>query len=187
MILTDTSINKEKETYVCNMELKFSIAEMTRSETAERLNLENTPGQKELRYMCRLLDELENVRRLFGGPIVITSGYRSEKLNSIVGGKKNSLHLKGKAADIVPGTIAPGEFERLGKALDIWREEKGNMRVLVEGKEHEGKVRVQWYHVELSEEYSHEEVLMLINNSVKGRSKDPKAAEVFAGEMIKRK
>lgn len=47
-----------------------------------------------------LVDRLEQVRRNCGYPIVITSGCRCEKHNLAVGGKENSSHLLGLAADI---------------------------------------------------------------------------------------
>jgi uncharacterized protein YcbK (DUF882 family) len=55
--------------------------------------------------LARALDEL---RRLFGKPIVLTSGYRCEKHNEAVGGKQTSYHLTGQAADIA---LNYSEFE----------------------------------------------------------------------------
>ncbi len=51
---------------------------------------------------------LDPLREAYGKPIVVTSGYRSEKLNRAVGGVKNSQHLTGCAADIrsVADTVA---------------------------------------------------------------------------------
>lgn len=47
-----------------------------------------------------LLDKLDQAREQFGKPIIITSGYRTIRHNFEVGGKQNSSHLKGLAADI---------------------------------------------------------------------------------------
>lgn len=58
---------------------------------------------------AELLHVLEDVREKFGSPVVIRSGCRCEKHNRRVGGKKNSMHLSGKAADISVIGIMPGD------------------------------------------------------------------------------
>lgn len=53
---------------------------------------------------------LERVRAVLGCPILISSGYRSPKLNAAIGGARNSQHCKGEAADfIAPGFGSPME------------------------------------------------------------------------------
>jgi len=47
-----------------------------------------------------LIHQLNKVREALGKPMIITSGYRCKKHNGKVGGKKNSAHLRGTAADI---------------------------------------------------------------------------------------
>jgi len=47
-----------------------------------------------------LLYLLEKARKLLGRPIIIASGYRCAAHDAAVGGKPNSAHLSGKAADI---------------------------------------------------------------------------------------
>jgi len=88
----------------------FCLDEFTHSQTANRLGIGNTPddeteeGMAVINNLVRLATGLELVRHLVGGPVVISSGYRSPKLNEAVGGAKNSQHMTGKAADItVPG------------------------------------------------------------------------------------
>ena len=60
-------------------------------------------------YGCRLL--LEPAREAIGCPIIITSGFRNPRVNTLVGGVKNSQHLVGQAADIRPKD--PAQFHRL--------------------------------------------------------------------------
>ena len=48
----------------------------------------------------RLLAKLEELRAAWGGPLIITSGYRCEKHNAFVKGSATSFHLQGMAADI---------------------------------------------------------------------------------------
>lgn len=83
----------------------FTLREMTFSEMAVRKGLQNAPGPIEienLQWLCEQI--LEPLRASLGVPIVITSGYRSERLNAAVGGSWNSHHIFGRAADIVvPG------------------------------------------------------------------------------------
>jgi uncharacterized protein YcbK (DUF882 family) len=43
---------------------------------------------------------LEELRLAWGGPLVVTSGYRCESRNRTAGGAVKSLHLSGRAADI---------------------------------------------------------------------------------------
>ena len=57
-----------------------------------------------------LLESLERLRRLWGKPIVITSGYRCEKHNLAVGGVRGSQHTLGKAVDIA---VKPIEMSRV--------------------------------------------------------------------------
>jgi hypothetical protein len=82
----------------------FTLAEFTKSQTAERRGIDNTPTDEHL-VRARLLFEnvVQKVRDHFG-PTVINSGYRGAELNAAVGGSDRSQHCKGQAADIeVPG------------------------------------------------------------------------------------
>ncbi len=82
----------------------FSLAEMTRSQTAIRKGLTNVPPEAviaRLRAVCE--DVLEPVRRQFG-QVRVLSGYRSGEVNRAVGGAESSQHCRGEAADfVVPG------------------------------------------------------------------------------------
>ena len=79
----------------------FTLNEMTRSATAKRLGINNTPDKEVEQNLIALVDKvLDPLRKLYGKPIVVTSGYRSPALNSAVGGAKSSQHTTGQAADI---------------------------------------------------------------------------------------
>lgn len=83
----------------------FKISEMTRSDTAERNHILNTPNNDITRSLNALMcDCLDPVRALWGKPLGVNSGYRCPALNTAVGGAKTSQHLKGEAADITTGT-----------------------------------------------------------------------------------
>jgi len=54
-----------------------------------------------------LVDVLEDVRTHFAKPLIITSSHRCTEHNKAVGGKSNSMHLTGKAADIQVSSVEP--------------------------------------------------------------------------------
>lgn len=88
-----------------NLSANFNLKEMTKSDTATRLGLDNTPGEVEienLRLLCEKV--LQPVRDHFGKSVTVNSGYRSPESNAAVNGSKTSDHCKGQAADIeIPG------------------------------------------------------------------------------------
>ena len=79
----------------------ISIKEATRSNTAERLGIDNFPDSPTLVNMQALAENVfEPLREHFGHPIYITSFYRSPELNKAIGGSSTSQHCKGEAIDI---------------------------------------------------------------------------------------
>lgn len=84
----------------------FTIRELTRSETAVRMGIDNTPPYEAVENMRRLISEvLDPAREELGIPIIVNSGYRSVRLNKAVRGVPRSYHLYGRAADLNTGTI----------------------------------------------------------------------------------
>ena len=78
----------------------FSLKEMTKSMTAQRRGIDNSPGAGDIKNLENVCYEiLEPVRAHFDKPITITSGYRSEALCEAIGSKKTSQHAKGQAVD----------------------------------------------------------------------------------------
>ncbi len=81
----------------------FSITELVESQTGRRHNVREQfgPPKSVTDSLQKLVDNiLDPLREKYGKPIKISSGYRSPRVNSIVGGAKNSQHLIGEAADI---------------------------------------------------------------------------------------
>lgn len=79
----------------------ISYAEATKSNTAIKYGIDNTPNEEQLKAMKVVASEVfDKVRERFGVPIAVTSFLRSEKLNRKVGGSKTSQHVKGQAIDI---------------------------------------------------------------------------------------
>lgn len=78
----------------------FALAELTVSENARRLGLDNTPPPEILARLKTTAGQLERLRDLLGGkPIIVSSGYRSPAVNRAAGGEKSSAHLQGWAID----------------------------------------------------------------------------------------
>lgn len=79
----------------------FTLEELTKSTTATAHGYANTPNADQI-YNLRILCErvLEPARLKIGKPIVITSGFRSDTVNKLVGGVANSWHRYGQACDI---------------------------------------------------------------------------------------
>jgi len=78
----------------------FTLYELCRSATAERAGIANVPPKvtiKRLELVC--VNLLEKVRDHFGIPLCPSSGYRSRRVNALVGSTPSSQHLKGEAVD----------------------------------------------------------------------------------------
>jgi zinc D-Ala-D-Ala carboxypeptidase len=79
----------------------LNLAEITRSDTAKRHGIDNTPTAEHLENFKLLADKVfEPIREHFKTPIFISSGYRSKALNDFIKGRANSQHCKGQAIDI---------------------------------------------------------------------------------------
>ena len=79
----------------------LELAELIRSESAKRLGISNMPTPEHIENLKQLAEHIfEPIREHFGQPIYISSGYRSQALNSAIGGALNSQHNRGMAIDI---------------------------------------------------------------------------------------
>ena len=97
----------------------FSLQELTFSQVASRRGLNNTPSEKVKDNLERLAFFLEQVRKLFNKPLLISSGYRSREVNEAVGGSKTSQHCEGCAADFNVKGMSPSAVVRAIVANDI--------------------------------------------------------------------
>tara|TARA_R100000544_G_C2204507_1_gene48530 strand:- start:109 stop:573 length:465 start_codon:yes stop_codon:yes gene_type:complete len=79
----------------------ISEKEATKSITAIRLGIANSPNGTALANMKVLAEKIfEPLRKFVGGPIKINSMFRSEALNKALGGSNRSQHCQGNAMDL---------------------------------------------------------------------------------------
>lgn len=77
----------------------FSLEEMTLSQEAVRLGIDNLPTPEHRANLVALCEQLLEPLRAWAGPVYVSSGYRSPKLNTEIGGSKTSVHVFGLACD----------------------------------------------------------------------------------------
>ena len=89
----------------------FSLLELTKSQTAERKGIDNTPSpthRDNLKSLCRHI--LQPIRDHYNRVVSVSSGYRSEALCIAIGSKTTSQHAKGQAADFEIYGLSNGEL-----------------------------------------------------------------------------
>jgi len=88
-----------------NLTQNFTLSEMTKSETALRHDMDNTPDQTVISNLQALaVHVLQPVREHFDKGVKVNSGFRHPEVNAKVGGSRTSDHCTGMAADIeIPG------------------------------------------------------------------------------------
>lgn len=80
--------------------MNFTIAELSRSDTAAKRGIDNTPPHDAMRNLSILIEKiLQPIRDHFQKPVIVTCGYRCPQLNRMVGGAPNSQHTTGNAVD----------------------------------------------------------------------------------------
>ena len=90
----------------------FTIAELYASDTAKKYNIDNTPDATIISHLQQLINFLNPLREAWGSAIKVTSGYRCEKLNCLVGGSKTSSHTIGYGVDLIPLNGRMSEFKK---------------------------------------------------------------------------
>lgn len=102
------------------MKINFKISEFINSDTAIKNKINNMPDINSLDNILDLIINcMQPARELFNLPIVVTSGYRCQKLNKLVGGSINSQHLNGCAADFIIKNMKPVEIIERIKSSNI--------------------------------------------------------------------
>jgi zinc D-Ala-D-Ala carboxypeptidase len=133
----------------------LTLDELTRSQTATRLKIDNTPSEEaknNLKILCKniyepLINQFKHLR--------ISSAYRSEKLNKMIKGAKNSQHIKGQALDIqgTKGVTNAQIFNYVKENLDfdqlIW--------------EFGSKIEPAWVHISFKSTNNRNQILYILN------------------------
>ena len=116
------------------MSLNFTMSELLHSNIAEKYNISNIPDRVSLDNMLVMIVEcLQPIREYIGKPMVISSGYRSHRLNGhpLINGARNSQHLTGQAVDFTIKGMTPKmiielikesgvEFDQLINEHNLW-------------------------------------------------------------------
>ena len=118
----------------------FSLEELTASNKAAQLGIDNTPPPELLPRLILLAEMLERIRSTLNVPVVVTSGYRCQRVNQAVGGATTSDHPQGHAADIVAPKF--GSATEVARTLAPLVSVLGIGQIILEGVK--GK---QWVHV----------------------------------------
>ncbi len=141
----------------------FSLAELTKSQTATRKGIDNTPSDTHIQNLIHLAESvLQPVREHFGKPVMISSGYRSPALCEAIGSSTKSQHARGEAAD----------FEIHGvdnKELATWISKNTTFDQLILEFYDEGDPNSGWVHCSAVTEGPRKQVLRA--SKVEGRTK----------------
>ena len=78
----------------------FTLNEFLRSDTASRYKIDNTPNKEQLENIEFVAEQLEIIRSYYKKPMIISSGFRTKELNTLLKGSKTSQHMQGLAVDI---------------------------------------------------------------------------------------
>lgn len=103
----------------------FSYPEFFKSDVAEKYQVNNIPEDAQLSQVLENIkalvsNVLDPLRAMIARPIIITSGYRSQRVNELVGGSKTSQHLSGKAADIHVQGYAPQQMDMVYRTIQMY-------------------------------------------------------------------
>jgi zinc D-Ala-D-Ala carboxypeptidase len=83
-----------------NLSKSFTLNELTKSQEATRLGIDNTPNEEHILNLKLLCENvLQPIRDFYGMPLSVSSGYRSAVLCEAIGSSNKSQHTKGQAAD----------------------------------------------------------------------------------------
>lgn len=92
----------------------FKLWEFVKSVTADQNGIKNLPNETEVAHLRLLCQNILQPAHTALGPMKISSGFRSEELNKLIGGAKNSDHRLGFAADVIPYNVGTGKLAEWG-------------------------------------------------------------------------
>jgi len=134
-----------------NISKHLSLKEVVRSNTAIKKGIDNNPTKEHLNNLIRLADNVfEPLREYINKPINVSSGYRSEALNKLIGGASGSQHSKGEALDLDNGKL-------LNKIMFEYIKDNLEFDQLI------NEQNYSWIHVSYREGKNRKQVLKMIN------------------------
>ena len=143
-----------------------SLAEVTRSDTAKRKGIDNSPTAEHLENLKVISEEVfDKVREYFGVPIYISSGYRSAALNKAIGGSATSDHNLGRALDLDQDGHGNGVTN-----MDVFKFIKDNLefdQLIAEGSNGAGDMN--WVHVGYRKGENRKQILIAIFTNGKAK------------------
>ena len=138
----------------------FSLQELTKSDTAIRKSIDNTPSDEILSNLTSLCNMVLQKVRDSHGVVTVTSGYRSPELNKAIGGSTTSDHCKGCAADFeVPGLD--------NKQLALWIIDNLTFKQLILEFYEDGQPNSGWVHCSFEEGNNNNQVLRAVKEGKK--------------------
>ena len=153
------NIKKEK---TVQLSTNFSLPELTKSQTAERKGIDNTPSpehKRNLKSLCTRV--LQPVRDHFNRVVSVSSGYRSEALCVAIGSKTTSQHAKGQAADFEIYGLSNGEL------ANYIKENLDYDQLILEYWTPESDINKGWVHCSFNSEGNRKEFLRAYKNEGK--------------------
>jgi phosphoribosylaminoimidazole-succinocarboxamide synthase len=141
----------------------LDLAEVIKSDSAKRNGISNMPTPEHIENFKKLaVNVFEPIRKHFGVPIHISSGYRSKELNAVIGGVKTSDHLFGMAIDLDQQGHGSGVTNK--QVFDFIKDNLKFKQLIWEGGT---KQEPDWVHVSYDEKNLKKEVLLA--TMVKGK------------------
>lgn len=149
----------------------FTLAELTKSSTAKRLGIDNTPNPEQLENLVELCHKVLQPLRDAIGPIRISSGLRVPELNKAIGGSTTSQHcaINGAAADI--------DIEDNKKVFDYIKNNLQFDQLIAEGVDDNGNMN--WVHVSYHYGHNRKQVLIAIFEKGKKTKYVPYSEKLF--------
>ena len=118
----------------------FTLEEFLTSSVAKQKSIENLPSWEVIENLNNLAIFLDWLREDWGSGIIVTSGFRCDKLNDAVGGVATSCHKLGFAVDIQP---ANGKMEEFKKFVVEWAKDKLFDEIILEKNK-----KTEWIHIQ---------------------------------------
>jgi zinc D-Ala-D-Ala carboxypeptidase len=138
----------------------FSLAELTKSETAIRRDIDNTPSDEVVSNLTTLCNMVLQKVRDSHGVVTVTSGYRSPELNKAIGGSTTSDHCKGLAVDFEVPDLD-------NKQLALWIQDNLIFKQLILEFYNEGEPNSGWVHCSFEEGNNNNQVLRAVKEGKK--------------------